>query len=355
MRATLYGARTIIAEDIERAPIGYDRVVVGFGCAGTRAGRRRAGRNACGAADAQCDRLGGGVHGAAGVRRRAMPAEHFGRRCRDAVGVPHRRRPHGDLEPHVRGEGRGSPGSWSAWRRTCASSGWRTCVRRSACARSCAPGGMRGGHAACRARSTDPDAPAVVLFTSGSEGAPKGVVLSHRNLLANCAQIASVIDFHGGDIVFNAMPMFHAFGLTGGTILPLVSGVRTFHYPSPLHYRDRAGADLRHRRDDLLRHRHVPERLGALCPSVRLLRHALHLRRRREGAGGDQASVRRPLRRARPGRLWRHRNVAGARTEHGDAVPSRHGGALPARDRVAARVRSPASRPAAGCSCAART
>ncbi|MEJ0019461.1 MAG: acyl-[ACP]--phospholipid O-acyltransferase [Acetobacteraceae bacterium] len=83
----------------------------------------------------------------------------------------------------------------------------------------------------------DPDSPAVVLFTSGSEGVPKGVVLSHRNLIANCAQIASVIDFHGGDVVFNAMPMFHAFGLTGGTILPLISGVRTFHYPSPLHYR----------------------------------------------------------------------------------------------------------------------
>jgi acyl-[acyl-carrier-protein]-phospholipid O-acyltransferase/long-chain-fatty-acid--[acyl-carrier-protein] ligase len=63
------------------------------------------------------------------------------------------------------------------------------------------------------------------------------VVLSHRNILANCAQLASVIDFHGGDIAFNAMPMFHAFGLTGGTILPLVSGVRTFLYPSPLHYR----------------------------------------------------------------------------------------------------------------------
>jgi acyl-[acyl-carrier-protein]-phospholipid O-acyltransferase/long-chain-fatty-acid--[acyl-carrier-protein] ligase len=81
------------------------------------------------------------------------------------------------------------------------------------------------------------DADAVVLFTSGSEGSPKGVALSHRNLLANCAQLSSVIDFNGGDTVFNAMPMFHAFGLTGGTILPLVSGVRTFHYPSPLHYR----------------------------------------------------------------------------------------------------------------------
>jgi acyl-[acyl-carrier-protein]-phospholipid O-acyltransferase/long-chain-fatty-acid--[acyl-carrier-protein] ligase len=85
--------------------------------------------------------------------------------------------------------------------------------------------------------SVSPDSAAVVLFTSGSEGSPKGVALSHRNILANCAQLASVIDFNGSDIAFNAMPMFHAFGLTGGTILPLVSGVRTFHYPSPLHYR----------------------------------------------------------------------------------------------------------------------
>lgn len=81
------------------------------------------------------------------------------------------------------------------------------------------------------------EAQAVVLFTSGTEGSPKGVVLSHRNIMANCAQLSSVVDFHGGDTVFNAMPMFHSFGLTGGTILPLISGVRTFHYPSPLHYR----------------------------------------------------------------------------------------------------------------------
>ena len=83
----------------------------------------------------------------------------------------------------------------------------------------------------------DPGSPAVILFTSGSEGAPKGVVLSHRNLLANIAAIGAVIDFSPADRVLNAMPMFHSFGLTGGTLLPLLAGVRTFMYPSPLHYR----------------------------------------------------------------------------------------------------------------------
>ena len=82
-----------------------------------------------------------------------------------------------------------------------------------------------------------PDSPAVVLFTSGSEGAPKGVALSHRNILANVAQLSAAVDFSPADRVFNAMPMFHAFGLTGGTLLPLLSGVRVFQYPSPLHYR----------------------------------------------------------------------------------------------------------------------
>ena len=81
------------------------------------------------------------------------------------------------------------------------------------------------------------DAPAAVLFTSGSEGAPKGVVLSHRNILANCAQVSAVTDFGPADRIVNAMPMFHAFGLTGGTLLPMFLGVRTFFYPSPLHYR----------------------------------------------------------------------------------------------------------------------
>ena len=86
-------------------------------------------------------------------------------------------------------------------------------------------------------KPADANSPAVILFTSGSEGTPKGVVLSHRNIQANRCQLASRVDFGPSDIVFNCLPMFHSFGLTGGTLLPILFGIRAFYYPSPLHYR----------------------------------------------------------------------------------------------------------------------
>jgi acyl-[acyl-carrier-protein]-phospholipid O-acyltransferase/long-chain-fatty-acid--[acyl-carrier-protein] ligase len=81
-----------------------------------------------------------------------------------------------------------------------------------------------------------PSNTAVVLFTSGSEGPPKGVALSHANLIANVRQLLCVIDLMDTDRVYNALPLFHSFGLLG-LLAPLMRGCYVFLYPSPLHYR----------------------------------------------------------------------------------------------------------------------
>src|SRR5581483_11148724 len=96
-------------------------------------------------------------------------------------------------------------------------------------------------------RAGDPDAPAVVLFTSGSEAHPKGAVLSHDAILSNIHQIGAVIDFTRHDKVLNALPLYHSYGFTAGMMLCLVTGVQLFLYVSPLRYR--AIPEIAYRRD----------------------------------------------------------------------------------------------------------
>lgn len=83
--------------------------------------------------------------------------------------------------------------------------------------------------------ATRPEDPGVILFTSGSFGAPRGVVLSQTNLVSNVRQIEAHIDLDPAWVMFNPLPVFHCFGLTGGVLLPILTGMKAFEYPSPLH------------------------------------------------------------------------------------------------------------------------
>ncbi len=97
--------------------------------------------------------------------------------------------------------------------------------------------GLRSWFMAPMTFNLAPDLTAVVLFTSGSEGVPKGVELTHRNLLANIRQMLAITDMQDTDRMFNCLPLFHSFGLSVGAFLPLVRGMFCFVYPWPLHYR----------------------------------------------------------------------------------------------------------------------
>ena len=121
-----------------------------------------------------------------------------------------------------------------------------------------------------------PDDWAAILFTSGSEGVPKGVVLSHRNMLANAAQAAARIDFGRSDKVFNVLPVFHSFGLTVGLDAAARVGRADLSLSLALALPHRGGTDLRRERHHHVRHRHVPRRLCAGRAPLRLPLAALH-------------------------------------------------------------------------------
>ena len=183
-----------------------------------------------------------------------------------------------------------------------------------------------------------PDDPAVVLFTSGSEGAPKGVALSHANLLANIAQIGTRFDIRLTDICFNPLPMFHAFGLTGGLLLGLVSSMKVYLYPTPLHYREIPKAIAQGASDLPVGRGHVPGTLRSQRRRDRVQVAQIHRCGRGGGEGGDAASLQGEVRSRRSRRLWRHRGFAGDRRQCARVQQSRNRGQAPAVRRAAPRA-----------------
>lgn len=77
------------------------------------------------------------------------------------------------------------------------------------------------------------DSPAAIMFSSGSEGVPKGVVLSHRNIAANIKQISDVLNTNDQDVVMNSLPLFHSFGYTVTSLMPMIEGMPVVCYPDP--------------------------------------------------------------------------------------------------------------------------
>ena len=99
----------------------------------------------------------------------------------------------------------------------------------------------------CFCHGHDADATAAILFSSGSEGEPKGVMLSHRNLMANIKQTSDVLNTQSNDVVMGSLPLFHAFGLTVTQLLPLIEGLPLVCHADPTDAPGIAGAIAKHK------------------------------------------------------------------------------------------------------------
>jgi len=96
---------------------------------------------------------------------------------------------------------------------------------------------LRVTHLPVRQKTAGPDNAAVILFKMTDTGPAQPMYYSHSNLLANCYQLSVVFDFSATDVILNVYPLSNPYGLTAGTLLPLLSGMRAFLYPWPEHYR----------------------------------------------------------------------------------------------------------------------
>ncbi len=193
-----------------------------------------------------------------------------------------------------------------------------------------------------------------ILFTSGSSGLPKAVVLSHENLLANVAQLRARIDFTHSDCVFNALPLFHAFGFTGGMLTPLLSGVRTILYPTPLHYGVIPDLIYNTNATIFFATNSFLNGYARKANAYDFYRPAVCLCRCREAPASHAEALERAVRHPDLRGLRHDRGLAGAHDEHAALLQAGHGGAVSSRGSAIGSSRCPGPR-AAGSSSAART
>lgn len=171
----------------------------------------------------------------------------------------------------------------------------------------------------------DPEHPAVVLFTSGSEGTPKGVVLSYANILGNLKQLESVINFNPQDVVLNFLPMFHSFGFTVGSMLPVLNGMQAFFYPTPLHYAVIPEIAYEIKATVMFGTNTFLAAYGKKANPYDFFRMRYVGRRCGKTAGKYPRALGRQIRYPDPRRLRRHRNHADHLGQHPDELQGRHG------------------------------